>query len=243
MDNLSFWVISFMVIFTAFFLKGLTGFGASLILMPFLSLFIDIKTAVVIACLADVSSSFIFMIKRRKNIKWLVVRNVGSGLAIGTLIGVNIFQKVDGSLLKRILGIFIISYIALPFLLKNVFKNTQKGIFGTFAGFIGGICGGIFNTNGPPIVMYITKALKSKLNIRSTLLTIFFFDSVWRVSLYSFKGFIDSSIVKYYVLAILPSLLLGVYAAGKMDSKLKSNMYIKIVRALLFVTGLNMVFR
>ncbi|MDD3647697.1 MAG: sulfite exporter TauE/SafE family protein [Candidatus Dojkabacteria bacterium] len=243
MDQLPILFITIISIFIAFILKGISGFGTSLILMPILSQFMDIKAAIVLSALADLLSSFSLALKFNKNILWKKVRLIGLGLFIGTLIGVNILNSLDSEILKKLLGIFIIMYVLLPFLISKLYSSKHKTALGLFSGLAGGVCGGIFNTNGPPIIMYMSKVLKDKNTIRATLLSLFSMDSIWRVALYSYKGLITTSLLLQFAAFFLPSMIFGLYLSIKIDTKIKSGAYTKIVKGLLFASGVSMLIR
>ncbi|HOU75915.1 MAG TPA: sulfite exporter TauE/SafE family protein, partial [Candidatus Dojkabacteria bacterium] len=164
----------------AYFLKVIAGFGASLILVPILSSSLDMKTATILACLGDIFSSGIIFKKFIKQVKWRVVFKVGIGLFIGTFIGVSLFTRIDAEILKKMFGLFILIYVALQVFDSLVLKKSRRiplttaPIWGLFAG----ITGGVFNINGPLLVIFMNNSLKNKNEIRANLMALFFIDSI-----------------------------------------------------------------
>jgi len=244
MENTSFIILSIIIAFFAYFVKGLAGFGPSLIIIPVFSLFIDIKQAIIIAALADLLSSGVLIGGSYKHINWKIFKRVGIGLLVGTLLGVSIFRSLDSSMIKRMFGILLLSYIVIPLFLSKLSTqiNRLKGWFGgLISGFVGGICGGMFNTNGPPLLIYISTVLSSKESIRSTMLGLLFVDSLWRITLFVSKGFITSDVLQFFGFVIVPALLLGVYASFQVDKIMKNQHYLYLTRSLLFVLGMNLI--
>jgi uncharacterized membrane protein YfcA len=243
-DSHQFIIISVAVTVFAYFLKGIAGFGPSLIIIPVFSLFMDIKEAVVIAALADVVSSGILMVKTRQNVDWKSVKMVMGGLCLGTIIGVSILKWVNPSIMKKALGSFIVLYVILPFISAKIFTGEakRKGLWGTVCGLIAGLCGGVFNTNGPPLVIYVTKLVKEKISVKATLFMIFFLDGIWRISLFFIKGLVTLDIIKYFGLFMLPGILFGINVSFIVDRKMNSQFYNRIIRGILFLSGLKLLF-
>lgn len=240
MDSTVFIIVSLVVTFIAYFIKGIAGFGPSLIVIPVFSLFIDIKDAVIIAALADVLSSFVLVVRGYQTIKWKIFKRVGIGLLTGTIIGVSLFKVSNTDLLKKILGIFILIYIFLPFITKKLSKKKFKKQSGVIFGFVGGICGGMINTNGPPVVIYISRIIKDRIYIRSTLAALFLVDSIWRVSLFALNDLITTGVVQFFFSRIVPTLLLGMFISFNFDEKFGSKVFSTIIRSVLLVSGLNL---
>jgi len=240
MDSITFVVICLFVTIIAYFIKGVAAFGPSLIIVPVFALFMDIKDAVILAALADVLSSFILVVRGYKTIDWKSIRYVGLGLLVGTIIGVNLFVSLNGDVIRKLLGGFIIFYILLPILYRNIKHIRLPRVIGVVFGLIGGICGGIINTNGPMVVIYITSVAKNKALIRSSLAMLFFVDATWRVSLFTLHGLIHRDILNYFISSMVPALLVGMMLAFFYDRKFKNSTFNLIVRSILVVSGFNL---
>jgi uncharacterized membrane protein YfcA len=123
-------------------------------------------------------------------------------------------------------------------LLNKTFENIAKW-WGAVAGIIAGIFGGMFTTNGPPLVIYFGNKLK-KQSFRATLIMIFFIDSVWMNILLINNGVATLEIFKMS-LALMPALLLGIILGTKVHYKIDEAMFKKIVAVILFVVGVTFI--
>lgn len=230
--------------FLAYLLKVIAGFGASVVLLPILTIIMDIKTATVLASLGDVVSSAIIFTKWRKKVQWKLVLTIASSLFIGTFIGVTIFNKLDANLLKKCFGGFIVIYIMMQVLTSKITKRVKpfKPVFSIPFGLIAGISGGIFNINGPFLVIFMNQTESTKATIKANLIALFFIDSIWRTALFLIKGNItlDTGIV--FSIAMLPTLILTIMYAFKLDKKINSKGYNFISRLILLLTGFRMMF-
>jgi len=241
--NFSMFALLLLTSITAYFIKGLVGFGPSLLLVPILSLFVDFKSAVVIATMADISSGLIIVIKERKRIHLHKIFVIALGLMIGTLLGVSLFNLFSMHLLKRLYGIMLIFLVLQSVIKKQHEPEVFHKVKAFFAGFLGGICGGLFNTNGPPIVMYLNKVVHDHKFLRSNISAIFAVDALWRGFLFWQQGLLATPLLKLYLALILPGLLVGLYLGNKSLEKINKKTVSSFIEMLLFTIGCGMLFR
>jgi len=116
-----------------------------------------------------------------------------------------------------------------------------KSYFGTLFGALGGITGGMFSTNGPPITLYLCNQIQSKQILRSTLITIFLIDSVWRNSLYAITGTFSLEMLKI-VGIMIPILIIATIIGAKAHFKVSQNVYRKVVGIILLISGILLLF-
>ncbi|MBD3362729.1 TSUP family transporter [Candidatus Dojkabacteria bacterium] len=223
---------------TAYLLKGLVGFGPSLIIVPILSFFIDFKSAVVVTTLADISSSGYLFIKGRKKVKIKKIGIIIAGLLVGTIIGVFLFKFLSVTSIKKIFGIMIIIVVLKNFLRRNkkVMKTFKKPI-GLVVGLIGGILGGLTNTNGPPIVLYLNKVIRNKKALRANLAAIFITDAIWRGVLFGVNGYIDGTVLSVFSFIVLPGLITGLSLGNVCIKKLNNKTISNMIEFVLLVIG------
>jgi uncharacterized membrane protein YfcA len=237
-------VIIIVTVVAAYVLKAITGFGTSLIIIPVLSVFFDLKTAIMIAAIGDVISNSILMIKDREKITFPKLKTLALGLFLGTFLGVSMLNIIDTNILRKFLAIFILIYIASQFFHFEIPVNNErsKNFLGYVFGVIGGICGGLFNTNGPAIYIYTNNVFKDKNIVKANMAILFLVDSIWRTSLYVSEGNIDFKMLSLFLIIILPSLLFGLAVGTYLDKKVEVTHFHKLSKTILFVSGLKLLF-
>lgn len=238
MSPIIFGVIILSVI-VAYILKSITGFGTSLILVPVLSAIFGIKEAVVLAALGDVVSSAILAYRDGHHASLVKIKELGIGLLIGTVVGVGLLNTVNPNILRQLLAVFIIVYLIIQQLnptIKNVTEPVRK-VLAYALGFIGGVCGGVFNTNGPALFVYVRSFFPSRESIRANIILLFLIDSLWRTSLMAINGLVSLQLILTFSLLMLPTLLLGLYIGNRIDKKLHSKHYTFISKAVLMISG------
>ena len=131
--------VSSLIIFVAFFIRSLTGFGSALVSIPLLALLFDLKFAVPLEALFEVGISILLMSKVYRAISKTTLVPLIMGTILGSLLGTYILYSYANVFLKRILGVVIILF-ALSLLLEktsNAIKSVSIG-WGLLAGALGG---------------------------------------------------------------------------------------------------------
>ncbi|MCP4425187.1 MAG: sulfite exporter TauE/SafE family protein [Chloroflexi bacterium] len=233
-------VASSLIVFAAFFIRSLTGFGSALVSIPLLALLFDLKFAIPLEALFEVGFSILLMNKVYKAINKTILFPVILGALIGSLLGTYILYSFATIFLKRMLGIGIILF-ALSLLMEKS-GNAKKSVsissnWGFLAGGIGGVFGGLFGTSGPPFVMYLTYKLKQKNVLRASLIGLFAIDYSWRVGIFATTGLLTVDILKF-ALILTPALILGTILGHKAHFQINEIRYRQIVAAILIISGI-----
>ncbi|MDR1384525.1 MAG: sulfite exporter TauE/SafE family protein [Planctomycetaceae bacterium] len=172
------------IVFVTHLLEGITGFGCTVLALPFVTMILGIKEAVpVLAVLAWILAGYVVMTSRKK-IVWkeyiYIVLHVGAGLPLGMFV----FQKTSPVYLKFFLAIFMM-IIGINGLCRNwkksktdklpetdqelVNHSVKKNIAMSLILFFGGLVHGAFAGGGPFVVVYASKALRNKSLFRVSL--------------------------------------------------------------------------
>jgi len=230
--------VSSLIIFVAFFIRSLTGFGSALVSIPILALLFDLKFAVPLEALFEVGISILLMSKVYKAISKTTLVPLIIGTIIGSLLGTYILYSFANVFLKKILGVIIILF-AISLLLEKrgiTIKSVSSG-WGLLAGAIGGVSGGLFGTSGPPFVMYLTYKLIQKDVLRASLIGLFAIDYTWRVGVYAMTGLLTMEIFKF-ALFLSPAFVLGTILGHKAHLKINETLFRRIVAVILIISGI-----
>lgn len=134
---------------------GLAGFGIGMMTMGILPYFIGFRTANVMITIVSLVMLAVVLWPIRKHLRVREMLPVLLGLALGIPFGVFLLARVDESVMKRVLGGFILAYVGYEiFLRKRVAFDVPRRL-GYLLGFVGGAFGGAFSTGAPPAVAYI----------------------------------------------------------------------------------------
>ncbi|MCB0210528.1 MAG: sulfite exporter TauE/SafE family protein [Anaerolineae bacterium] len=234
-----------LIIFVAFFIRSLTGFGSALVSIPLLALLFDLKFVVPLEVLFEVGISFLLISTVYKDISKITLVPLIAGTIVGTLLGTYILYAFTSLFLKWLLGIAVILFALNLLLERSSSTTTSRPIasgWGLLAGAIGGIFGGLFGTSGPPFVMYLTHKLKQKDILRASLIGLFAIDDIWRVGVFAVTGLLT---IEMFQLALLltPALVLGTVLGHKTHLKISETHFRQAVAAILIVSGILLLIR
>ena len=236
MDNSLIFLAS-LIIFCAFFVRSLSGFGSALVSIPFLALFFDLKFAVPLEALFEVLFSLILLPQVYKKISYRALAPLLIGAALGSLLGSYFLFSLNGNFLRKIFGLAVIAF-ALKLWLEQKTDKVQaiSKFWGILAGGLGGILGGLFGTSGPPYVMYLSSCLKQKEVLRATLITLFALDYTWRAGLFALNGAYTWPMLTY-VVYLTPAMVLGSILGHKTQVHLNEKIFQRLIALILGASG------
>lgn len=224
----------------ALFARGFSGFGSSLVMMPLLMLFLDVKTAVVAAALTQVPVGFSIAFHSRSDVDKSSLILLLPPSLLGIVAGSFALIGVNSDFLKRVFGVITV-FFALRIILAlrhNVTDHKEwPASIGLLAGALGGVLGGVFGTSGPPVVVYLERQIIRKDVLRATLLAYFLVIDSSRLVGYAVSGLVTWQAVSIGM-AMIPAALIGAYWGTQLNAKVDERTFRGAVGALLFATGL-----
>ncbi len=223
------------VLFFAYFICGIAGFGSALISVPLLTLFFPVSQVVPLVGLLDWLASVSQGLPNRRLIRWpdllpllpFTVLGVSAGLYLHTILA-------PGSLILT-LSIFILLY-AVYTLLPFPPLHGGRWLAGP-AGLLGGMVGALFGTGGPFYVIYLTLRQPDKTEFRTTIATIFVIDGLCRIVGFSLSGFYTLRTLALCA-AILPFGALALWLGGRAHLRISHAAFVRLVSIILLGSGL-----
>lgn len=188
MFDISFIFIIGLVMFLACFLQSITGFGFTLVVLPFLLFFKNISPIEAIA-ITVVCSNFqrlISLKKLYKHINWKECRFVMAIGLLGLLIGLwllYLFYDIDKSVFKQIIGLLILIFLTIRWFARIKPTEPFKKWWGCLASFSSGILNGFANIGGPPIILWILSHCWHQEKMRATTIAFITFFAPFQITL------------------------------------------------------------
>ncbi len=212
------------LIFIAYYVKGFSGFGPALILIPTLSLVYNPHSAILLVTLFDLIAGVILVISVWPSIHWKTTFSVLLAFFPGALLGARLMTSTPVEPLKKILAIVLLLFIALIWV-KSAPKRQQAkvhtGIWQGLAALGAGFTGGLTGISGPLLVVYF-KLVHPKTFFRNQLIAIFAFGAAWRLFLYhSFHAALHIPLWQLiiFTLIMLSALFFGARFQLKIDEQ------------------------
>lgn len=222
------------VIFFAYLIRGVAGFGSALIAVPLLALSIPLTIVVPLVVFLDYMGSASQGMNNRENIQWNEILPLLPFTVIGVAVSLYIMDSVKPDMLSVALGGFIIMFAV--YQLLPVKQGQAKRIISVPSGFFGGFVGTLFGTGGPFYVIYLNLRHLEKNAFRATFAMIFLIDGAMRLAGYALKGFYTLEMLSYVAMAV-PVAGLGLFFGGKIHTALERDTFVKLISFLLLGSG------
>ncbi len=223
-------------VFLGGLVQGLSGFGPVLIMLPLLSLFLDLKTIIPLLALLTLFVSFVLLVQLRRHLS-LAQQGL---LFLATLPGIPVGVWALAVFPEWVISLLVAAML-LAFALYSLLASPRPRVLGrqwtVLAGFLAGILGGSTGASGPPIIVYTAIQPLSKDESKSLISGYFFFSDLVVITLHALSGLTTSRVLGLFA-AGLPIILLGVWAGAALYRRLGGSDYRRIVLLLLLALGL-----
>ena len=229
-------VLVMCILMSAYFIRGITGFGSALISVPLLALSQPLQFAVPLILALDFTASLILGGTNTKKANWDEIKILLPFGMLGACIGAYALLTLPTTPVLLTLGAFTVF-----FGFRNIFGLQPVGALSRGwaipAGLTGGATGALFGASGPPYIMYLTRRLLDKGAVRATFSWLFTIDGGFRLAVFLFAGLLlDPKLQIAYALGLVP-MAIGLYSGNKVHLDMTSSGMLKVVGALLVISG------
>ena len=238
-DPLGIVVATVASLFLAAFTQGVTGFGFGMVAMALLPLFSDVRQVSIIIGIFSLVTTSSVLLSVRRHFAWRDFLFPTLGMFAGIPLGVYALVLLDGSVIRRLVGVAIL-IACVQLLLPG--GRTGRHIswpWGLAAGFTSGILGGAFGIGGPPVIAYATMQDWEGPRYRAMLCSFFATSNLYRIVIMLSAGLITSEIAIRFAWG-LPVVLGGVLVGIRMFDRLSRESFRKAVIVTLVVLALTL---
>ncbi|MBM3359158.1 MAG: sulfite exporter TauE/SafE family protein [Betaproteobacteria bacterium] len=228
-----------LVVFGAFIVRGMTGFGAGMVAIPLLVFVMPIRTAVpVVSVLVFVLFLFLMFRDWEHVVREELKRLVPAAL-LGVVAGALLFATLASALLLQLLALFIMGYavysVAVHYFGLPEVSCSERWAYP--AGFIGGLVDTIFGGGGgTPVVIYMHLRRVGRAEFRATVAALWFVEMVARILGYAVAGLYTGDALLLCVI-LLPLVWAGTRVGERIGNRISQAAFTRLVAALLFFTG------
>lgn len=218
----------------------ISGFGASVFLVPLAGIFLDLKTALVLSSISFIFSSASKIILFRKDINWPLILKIGIPSVAFTLLGAYLNNKWDLKFAELLMGIFLVVF-AITFLIKKNLKLKTNNLNAISGGITSGFLTGFIGTGGAIRGAALSAFKLEKNAFVSTSASIDLGGDIGRSIIYTTNGYLQD---KYYW--YIPVLLVLAYAGSLIGKKILNHIsdgvFKKIVLVFIGLIGIFIVY-
>ncbi len=231
-----------LVIFSAFVVRGMSGFGAGMIAVPLLAFAIPLQLAVPLCSLLVFVLFVILLIRDHGQVVWRELWLLLPPTIIGAVIGLWLFAVLDNRVLVIMLGGFLVLYslymltvsiLGLPQLRCSSRWAWPAGFFGSFFDTLFGGGGGTL------VVIYVNARGVTRAGFRATVAALWFFEMITRIGGYAWSGFYSSTVLLLFLM-LLPLMWAGTVVGERLGNKVDSETFARVLAVMLLASGLSL---
>ena len=242
------YVIAPLVIFAGYTVFGISGFGATIVMVPLLAHFLPLKVVVPLCLYLDFSAALLLRV--RKGGEWLPkgagaaeLRWILPFMLTGMALGAWVLQVVAERWLMLSLGLFVAGYGLLNLRTRQGAAQGIARIWGAPLGVLGGVGSSVFGTGGSIYALYITRRLTSAAELRSTMSTIIAISVLLRIPIFALAGLLFKWELVIGWLGLLPALVAGMYLGMRLHDRMEPAQMKRMIYVLLVASGGSLVVR
>jgi len=223
------------VLFLSSLTRAAFGFGDALLAMPLLAMLVGVRTAApLVALVAGVLAASILISSWRHVRPASAWRLILGGLA-GIPLGLWFLRGAHETLMKLALAAGLIAYSAYSLIRPRLprLKNDNPAFL---FGFAGGILGGAYNTNGPPVVIYGALRRWSPASFRATLQGYFLPSGLLILAGHGAAGLWTTRVLHLFLIS-LPATLAAVWLGERINRRIPPGRFDRLVNGILLLIG------
>ena len=223
-----------LVLFVAYLVRGIAGFGSGLIAIPLLALLHPITLVVPLVVLLDFLGSAAQGIKGRESISWPDLAPLLPFTLAGVLAALYLFASVAPERLELALGVFVVAFAVYQILPLPPLSGSR--LWAAPAGLLGGFVGTLFGTGGPFYMMYLQVRGLDKSAARASFAAWFLVDGGLRLAGFAAVGMLSFSLAGTLALW-LPAAALGLLVGGAVHVSIEARTFKYFISLLLVLSG------
>ena len=231
------------IVFLGTFVQSSIGFGSALVSMPLLAPLIGFATATPLVGLFGIVVGPVVLLMDHRSVdlrsSWRLILASFFGIPIGLLF----LKWAPEAIVKDVMGVLLIGY-ALYGLVMDLRRKTVPTVavvkprngLAYGLGFVSGILGGAYNTNGPPLVIYGTLQGWAPDQFRATLQSTFFISNFIIMAGHALAGLWTVQVWTLFLYSI-PIVLVAIFAGRVINSRVPRRLFTRIIYGVLMALG------
>jgi uncharacterized protein len=235
-------VLAGAVVFIAYVVRGMSGFGTSLVAIPLLVFLMPIHAAVPMMTLLGLCVTIMLGIRDRSHVRWDELWRLLPPTLVGVFAGISLFSVLDPRFMHKLLGGFITTYavymIAAQYVRTQFSKCSSLWAYPTsFASsFVDSMFGG---GGGPLVVIYMHRRGYGPVVFRATLAVLWLVELVVRVGGYSVGGYYNRTVL-LMSLVFLPVMFLGFRVGETISRRMSQQNFTRLIAVVLLASGISL---
>ena len=216
------------------FVQSVTGFGGGPVSMPPSMALIGVSQAKAAVTLILWVTCVVISVREIKNIDLKQLGVILACMVPGVLLGMWLFATLPLRILMLVYGIIVVMIGAWKLFLHSGSEIPKPLRIASLI--LAGLMQGMFTSGGPFLVIYSVTAIPDKTRFRATMSTVWSVINTYMVISMIRQGMYSNGEYMPAVWSIVP-VAVAIYAGKKVADRLDRELFLKVVYALLMVSG------
>ena len=240
------------IVFATHLLEGITGFGSSVLALPFLTPLVGLRHAVPALCALSFVMAVYLVFRSWRAFRWREFAFILLWVGLGLPCGLALYEVLPARYLCILLGasMIVIGFDgsrktwrlrrgAAPQKGKEeeARPEPKRNIFMRALLFCGGVIQGAFGSGGPFVVIYAAKALPEKSLFRVTLSMLWLVTNGVRLAVWGLRGTAFDRETAMVFAAALPFMIAGVLVGDRLHRRVDEFRFRLCVYVVLCIAG------
>lgn len=230
------------VVFTAYTVFGLTGFGSSIVAVPMLVQFVPLSFAVPLVLLFDLAATSVVGARNFRQISRPELFRLLPCMLIGVVIGVIALVGVEPRWLLLALGVFVLANATWS-LVAPPARHPVRTLWVVPAGVVGGVFSALFGTGGPIYTIYLARRIHDLGALRATMAMVVLTSALMRLVAFTGVGLLQQDNLLLSGLWLLPACAAGVFAGSRLRGVLPPALIKRALFVVLMLGGAGAIVR
>lgn len=224
------------VILVAYLVQSVTGFGGALLSLPITILLVGFDNARVLATGLSLLTGLFVSLRYRRQINRPKLLEILIVMAVGMAVGLLLDRVLEAPFLITVYGIVTVLLALIGFLPKQDPPRKPGRPILLAILFLAGIMQGLFVAGGAFLMVYAMHEFPDKTEFRATCSAVWGVLNWFMLINYSFSGKINTGNLKLVGLCV-PVVLLTMFLAERLQSRINQKLFSKVTNLLLLATG------
>lgn len=230
------------IVFVAYTVFGMTGFGSSITAAPFLVLLFPLKFVVPMMVVFDLCGGALLATRTRKLVAWRELATLAPWIALGMLAGVTLLVHAPERMLLTLLALFILGYLVRA----RFWRPETKPIATRWAppfGTAGGVLTSLYGTGGPVYTIYFARRLPDARVLRATMAMLILATALVRVTMFASAGLYAQPGLLALCATLIPAGLIGLWLGSHLHHRLPGKRVVQTIQVVLLAGALNLLYK
>ena len=216
--------------------QGVTGFGASIVMMLFFPYLFPVLRASALSSAITLAATVSMTWAYRRHIHRELILFPAVCYIVATTAVLQYADRLPSDVILKVFGVFLIILSVYFVCFSGRLQLKATPATAAVCAAVSGVASGLFGIGGPPMVLYYLAALPEKEDYLGTIQAFFLLTNVYTLAFRVYKG--------YFTVDLLPMLLLGMAViflgnliGQKIINRINADLMRKVVYIFLGITG------